>query len=326
MATVQTVLGPVDPADLGPTLVHEHISFSYPGDHFDPRSTWDRARCIETAVRRMEGLREHGIRTVVDPTPMEMGRDPELIAEVSQRSGVNIVCATGFYHDHGAIGIPYYWRVRSAEEIAELYLHEINEGILGTGIRPGVIKMATGQPPTELDEKVVHAAAMAAAAANITVITHCENATFGDRQQDILAEHGVDLRRVVIGHQGQASDTAQHVAIAERGSMVGFDRIGLEILVPDDTQADFIAALVQEGHADHIVLSQDHMCCLRSARFPYPIPPGMEELEKVALHQMVGREHTYLMTEFLPRLRERGVDDKLIDRFLVDNPRRLFGG
>ncbi|MFN2545758.1 MAG: hypothetical protein ABR600_14470 [Actinomycetota bacterium] len=108
MATVQTVLGPIDAAELGPTLVHEHIHFSYPGDVFDPTGRFDRAEAIEGAVERMRGLSEHGIRTVVDPAPIEMGRDPSFVAEVSERSGMQLVCATGFYVE--AIGIPYYWR------------------------------------------------------------------------------------------------------------------------------------------------------------------------------------------------------------------------
>ena len=100
MAVVQTVLGPIDASDLGPTLMHEHILFSYPGDELDPTGTWTRADALAIATERMEQLKEYGVRTFVDPCPIEMGRDPELMAEVSQRTGMNIVCATGFYVEH----------------------------------------------------------------------------------------------------------------------------------------------------------------------------------------------------------------------------------
>ena len=159
MATVHTVTGPVDATDLGPTLVHEHIRIAYPGDELDPTGQWDRAACVDTAVERMAGLAEHGVRTFVDPCPIDLGRDPELMAEVAERSGMQIVCTTGFYHQE--IGIPYYWRVRSAEEVAEFYLHEITNGIGSTGIRPGAIKIASADPPGEHDRKVIAAAAMA---------------------------------------------------------------------------------------------------------------------------------------------------------------------
>src|SRR6266542_4547984 len=133
MTIVQTVLGPVDANDLGPTLVHEHVLFSYPGDTFDPTSTWSRADTVEVAVDRMQGLLDYGIRTFVDPCPIECGRDPELMAEIAQRSGMQIVCATGLYYEE--IGIPYYWRLRTVEEITQLFLYEINEGIGPTGIK-----------------------------------------------------------------------------------------------------------------------------------------------------------------------------------------------
>lgn len=329
MANVQTVLGPIDTDELGPTLVHEHVSISYPGDDLDPTGRFDRAACVSTAVERMRGLAEHGIRTFVDPCPIDLGRDVELMAEVARESGMHVVCATGFYHEH--IGIPYYWRVRTVEEIAEFYLHEIEHGIGETGIRPGCIKIASGDPPTELDRKVIHAAALAAARSGLTVISHCENAVGGDVQQDILAEHGVDPSRCLIGHQGQAPDSAQHVAIAERGSFVGFDRIGYEVLAPDEHRADCIKAVVDAGHADRICLSQDHMCCLRSPRFPYPVPPGMEEgfdehIKPLVLDQMVRRPHTFIFTDFWPRLEARGIERSMFDAMITENPRRLFGG
>src|SRR5436305_4760104 len=161
MATVQTVLGAIDSSDLGPALVHEHVRISYPGDRLDPGYSFDRGECVATAVKRMAGLAEHGVRTFVDPCPIDLGRDPELLAEVARQSGMQIVCSTGFYLEH--IGIPYYWRVRSAQEIAEFYLHEVENGIGETGIKPGCIQIASGGPPGDHDRKILAAAAMAAA-------------------------------------------------------------------------------------------------------------------------------------------------------------------
>lgn len=328
MGTVQTVLGPISADDLGPTLVHEHVLISYAGDEFDPTSTWTRAGAIETAVERMRQLREFGIKTFVDPCPIELGRDPELMAEVSQRSGVNIVCATGFYFEE--IGLPYYWRLRTQEEITELYLHEINNGIGETGIKPGIIKVASGHPPTDLERKFIAAAAVAARESGLTIITHCEASSGSDVQQEIFAEHGVDLSRCLIGHQDQAPDPKQLIEIVERGSFVGVDRIGLEILVPDDRRVELITAVLDAGHEERICLSQDHMCSLRSARFPYVIPPELaaiaEQFLPLVLEQIHGRPHTYLFTDFRPKLEAAGVDRSVLDSILVDNPRRLFGG
>lgn len=236
--TVETVLGPVPVEELGPSLVHEHIVISYPGDELDPTSKWSRATCIEVAVERMQQLREFEITTFVDPCAIDLGRDPELMAEVAQRSGMQIVCTTGFYHEH--IGLPYYWRLRTSDEIAELYLHEIENGIGNKEIKPGAIKVASGDPVTELEKKFIHAAAIAAEASGLTIITHCENSVGADVQQSILAEHGVDLGRCLIGHQDQAPELGQLIEIAERGSFVGVDRVGIEVLAADDRRIELV--------------------------------------------------------------------------------------
>ena len=327
MATVQTVLGPIDTDDLGPTLVHEHVRISYPGDQLDPGYSWDRGACIATSIERMAGLAEHGVRTFVDPCPIDLGRDPELLAEVARQSGMQIVCSTGFYLEH--IGIPYYWRVRSAEEVAEFYLHEINKGIGETGIKPGCIKIASGDPPGEHDRKSIAAAAMAAAESGLALISHCENSVGGDVQQEILAENGADHSRAHIGHQGQSTDMDYIRGIADRGSFVGYDRCGYELLAPDDQRADQVMALVEAGHADKVCLSQDHMGCLCSPRMPFRLPEGMAELADSILAGLNDRLHErrdYLFTSLKPDLEKAGLDAATFDSILTDNPRRLFGG
>src|SRR3954451_5306025 len=128
-STVMTVTGPVDASALGRTLVHEHIVIGYMGEELDPRRTWKPADTIALAVDRMGELLDHGVRTFVDPCPIELGRNPELYAEIARRSGMQIVCTTGFYTEHGGKGIPTYWKARDAAEVAELYVHELTEGI-----------------------------------------------------------------------------------------------------------------------------------------------------------------------------------------------------
>src|SRR5207245_11670320 len=174
-AFVQTVIGAIDAAELGPTLMHEHILFSYPGDELDPTGTWTRAEALAVATERMEQLKEHGVKTFVDPCAIEMGRDPELMAEVSQRTGMQIVCATGFYKEEA--GLPYYWRVRSAEEVAELYLLEIEKGIASTGIRPGIIKFASIDPMTAHDRTVMEVTATATREPGRPLLRTCRTTT-----------------------------------------------------------------------------------------------------------------------------------------------------
>jgi phosphotriesterase-related protein len=312
---------------MGPTLVHEHIRICYPGDDLDPNNTWDRKKNVDVGVERMARLADHRVRTIVDPCPIDLARDPELMAEVARQSGMQVICSTGFYHED--IGIPYYWRVRSSEEIAELYLYEIEHGIGDTGIRPGCIKIASFDPVGEYDRKVIRGAALAAAEANVTVISHCENSNGGDVQQEILVGEGVDLGRCLIGHQDQATDPKQLVALAERGSFVGVDRVGYDVLAPDERRVELVMAMVEAGRGDQLCLSQDHMGCLCSPRMPFRIPAEMADVADsllAGLNEHLHERRDFLFTGLKPELEKAGIDDGTFQSILTDNPRRLFGG
>jgi phosphotriesterase-related protein len=331
MATVQSVTGPIDGADLGRTLVHEHIRISYAGEELDPTYSWDRAETVERAVDKMGELLDAGFRTFVDPCPIELGRDPELYAEIAQRSGMQIVCTTGFYTQHNGWGLPVYWHARDPEEIAELYVKELTEGIADTGgIRAGAIKAATGVEVTGPETRCLTGAALAQKKVGCAVITHTENSRNGDVQQDIFKSGGAALSRVLIGHQDEQTDVAPIRKLAERGTFVGIDRVGLEILAPDERRADHAAALIHDGFGSQLCLSQDHICSLTAPRMSHYIPPemrGQRADRQAEISWMVwGRPYTYLVTDFVPRLQERGVSAEVIESILVDNPRRLLTG
>jgi phosphotriesterase-related protein len=328
---LMTVLGAIKADEVGPALVHEHIAVTFAGTHFETRPQLSREERLARAVQRLREIRDLGIRTFVDPCPMDCGRDVSLMAEAAQQSGVQIVAATGFYHERDGIGIPYYWRMRWPEEIAELYLSELHNGVGDTGIRPGVIKLATGDPVGVHEQKVMIAAGIAARESGVPVITHCHNSMFGDVQQDILEQQGADLTRCLIGHQDQQTDLDALLAIARRGSFIGIDRIGMQTLAPDTQRADMIVRLIQAGVTDNLCISMDHMCYDPSPRPAFWISKERaEEVYRMVMPQMdyefAGHGFTYLFTEFLPLLRERGVGQDIIDRLLVDNPRRLLCG
>lgn len=325
---VETVLGPIEAEGLQGTLVHEHLYFSYPGDHFDPGDRWERGPELDKIVERLREVREQGIRTIVDPCPVECGRDPTLLAEASRAAAVNVVCATGFYVED--IGIPFYWRNRSLDEIATFYLHEIENGIGGTGIKPGVIKAASGDPPTELERRFLAAAAVASERSGLPIITHCENSQGWEVQQEIFAEHGADLRRCLIGHQDQADAGEQLVSIAGKGSFAGIDRVGYELLSPIEKRVELASSVRAAGLLDHLCLSQDRICSLRSARFPYAVPEhlrdGFAQLEPWISEQMTGRPLSYIFTEFWPLLEKEGFTEQDRTTIFEANPARLLSG
>ena len=330
--TVQTVTGPVDASRLGRTLVHEHIRISYAGEEYDRNySQWKRADAVALAVDKLAELLDAGFSTFVDPCPIELGRDPELYAEIAQKSGMQIVCTTGFYTEHLGWGLPTYWRARDPEEIAEHYVAELNDGILGTGgIRPGAIKAATGLDVTDAERRVLTGAGLAQQETGVAIITHTENSRNGDVQQDIFESAGAELARVLIGHQDEQPDVAPIRKLAERGTFVGIDRIGLELLAPDVRRADHVATLVREGFTSQVCLSQDHICTMTAPRSPMWTPLEARErraamAEEIAW-QVTKRPYTYVLTDFVPMLRDRGVTDADLETIFVDNPRRLLTG
>src|SRR5205823_3884616 len=132
MATVTTVLGPIDSSNLGVTLIHEHLLIGWPGWERDPLVRFDRAAEVARAVARLEELRRLGVQTFVDPCPIDIGRDVEFAAEVAQRAGMQCVAASGMYKEE--LGMPTHFRQMDADTLAELYVREITEGIAGTGI------------------------------------------------------------------------------------------------------------------------------------------------------------------------------------------------
>lgn len=328
---VQTVTGPVAADQLGRTLVHEHIRISYWGEEYDRTYSWSRADTVALAVDKMAELRQAGVSTFVDPCPIELGRDPELYAEIAQRSGMNIVCTTGFYTEHLGWGLPVYWRARDPEEVAEHYVAELRQGIAGTGgIRPGAIKAATGREVTAAEARMLAGAAMAQRETGVAIITHTENSRHGDVQQDIFEANGADFSRVLIGHQDEQEEVGAIRKLAERGTFVGIDRIGLEILAPDVRRADHVATLVGEGFVGNVCLSQDHICSMTAPRPSYWVPPEARAARAAMAQdirwQVTLRPYTYVFTDFVPRLRERGVTEDDLGTIFVDNPRRLLAG
>jgi phosphotriesterase-related protein len=315
MAKVQGVLGPLDTADLGFTFMHEHIKAALPGYEHDSAVKIDRAAEMDQAVSRLRDMMELGVKSIVDPIPIELGREPEFQREAAERSGMQVIISTGLYIEQGRLpGFPTYFRFRSVEEITETYVTEIEEGIGNTGIRAGIIKCATGAHAIgENEERALRAAARAARATGVNLITHTTEGSMGPEQLDIFESEGVDLKRVIIGHSDFNHDLRYHLAMLNRGCYVGFDQVGIASTT-DELRAATLSGLIAMGWAHRIVLSHDAMCCVHPKFMP--LPPGRPPASE--------RRATHIIRSFLPRLREMGVSEDAIRLMTVENPRRYF--
>ena len=316
MQQVQTVLGPVPVEQLGITLMHEHLVIGWPGWVFDPLARFDRMRITSMLIERLRELKGLGVSTFVDPCPIELGRNPELAAQVAEATEMNIICATGLYNNR--LGIPVYFRQRSVDEIAEIFTRELTEGIGASGIRAGFIKCATGlNEITQHEEKCLRAAGRAHRATGAPIMTHSESATMGNEQLNILASEGVNFARVIIGHSCGTADLAYHLSLLDRGVFLGFDRFGMETVFPDRLRIAALAGLLSIGYSRQIVLSHDHVGSFLG-RSTFRTPESQQGLTKWS--------YTHLFKDILPKLRSIGVNELQIQTMLVENPRRFFGG
>lgn len=324
MEWIQTVTGRVRPSELGRTLVHEHLLIGYPGWQMDALAPkYRRDEAMARGVDRLVELRELGVETFLDPCPMDLGRDVEFMAEVSVRSGMRILCTTGAYKQNE--GLTYTFGALPVEEIAAIYVKELTEGIGDTGIRAGLVKVATGAPGiTDYERKLMVAAGRAAREVGCPVLTHTDHATGGGAQLDALAGEGVEAHRVLVGHSDGRDDHEYHRTLADRGAYLGFDRFGIEALISDERRMESVLALVRAGYAPSLCLSHDSTCAAWLGR---PIFGGKLVMTAEALAAaMPNWNALHLFQRIFPELKARGLTDADLDTFLVENPRRWFEG
>jgi phosphotriesterase-related protein len=309
MSHVQTVLGPIDPADLGITLPHEHTQIAL--WHIPARwDYWQLTRDEPLILEELGAFRDAGGRSLVDLTLPGVGRDPAWLAGIARATALNVVMGCGWYR--GAY-YPAEARIdrRSVDDLAEELVREATDGVAGTGVRPGIIgEIGTDKPwVSALEERVHRAAARAARRTGLAVTTHSVLSPVGLDQLRIFEEEGLDPGRVVIGHADSYPHLEHQLAIVERAASVEFDFLGMSF-TPTERHGEsriieLLCELLSRGYAEHVLLSQD--VCHDSQ-----------------LQRYGGNGYTYLVDVFLPRLRERGVSEARIATMAAENPRRIL--
>jgi len=310
MPTVNSVAGSVDTADLGFTLMHEHIIIESPGVKENFRIL-DRQAEIEGAAAKLKEAMARGVKTLVDLTPGDW-RDIPFVKEVVDRSGMQVLVATGIYWE-----VPHHFRSttgRSIDYIADLFVRDIRDGIMDTGVKAAIIKCATDEPGVTPDvERILRASAKAHRATGVPISTHTHAASqVGLAQQDVFESEGVDLSRVIIGHSGDSEDTTYLSKLCDRGSYIGMDRFGVDIFLPTDKRVATIAKMCELGYAEKMVLSHDASCY-----FGWVDPPLREKV-------VPNWHFNHIPDDVLPSLRNSGVSEDQIRTMTQDNPRRIF--
>jgi len=317
---VQTVTGRARPQELGRTLIHEHVLVGYPGWNLDANAPrYVRSDAMARGIDQLQELKGLGVETFVDPCPMDLGRDVEFLAELSQRSGMRIICTTGAYFE--AEGVTHTFRHLPLEEITAIYIKEIVDGVGDTGIKAGAVKIATGAPAvSDYERKLVQAGARAARETGVPLISHTQEACCGHDQIDLVTGEGVAPERLVVGHSDGIDDHDYHRSLAERGAFVGFDRFGITVILPDEVRVKNVLKLARAGHTRRILLSHDSIVCWQGR--PVPFAYHHEDL----LAMLPDWRPTSILTKIVPQLLAGGLSEADIETILIDNPRRFFAG
>jgi phosphotriesterase-related protein len=322
MATVATLNGPLDTGRLGTVLMHEHIfnltaeiQLVHPGFN-----GWDPEVEVPKAQARLRAVKEAGIDTIVELSPIGLGRSLDLIRRAAEGSGLNIVLATGLY-TYDVLPRPWHFvgpgtLLDGEEPLDALMRSDLTDGIEGSGVRPGILKCAIDAAgPTEHVERVVRSVCRLHLETGTPVCVH--TSAPHERGRDalrILGEEGVDPARVMLAHCGDSTDLDYLEELAASGALLGMDRFGLDVLLPFEDRVSTVVAMCARGHADRMILSQDAMC------FTDWFPPGLRE-------QMAPNWHfLHVMRDVVPALLQRGVTQEQVDRMLRENPRAFFEG
>lgn len=312
---IHTVTGPISTDQLGATLMHEHLLMGFAGWESDTGGTpQDEEKLIQRCVDRIEELKAGGFSSLLDPCPSDLGRDPEFYAKVAERTGFNILFATGIYNE--LLGSPYWrfkidWDPDGADHLTKMYIDELTNGVGPARRRPAVIKLAVGKnPDSPFENKVIVAAATASNATGAPIITHTEGIG-GDILLDKLKALGVAAHRIIIGHSCDSSDQVYHRSIVDGGSYIGFDRFCLVYQQSDEERVRNLHKLIVDGYADQLIVSHDCAFCQRGRAMP---------------EAGLATDAMHISKNIVPQLLSLGVGRELIDSIFRDNPRRYFTG
>ncbi len=312
---IQTVCGTISKEKLGNTLCHEHICILNQEMRYQFPDWFSESEFLAYALSQLRKLKNYGIDTIIDATPINLGRDISILRNVSEMSGMNIIASTGLYF----MGAPWVYKP-DADYLAEMYVKEITEGIRGTSIKAGAIKCAQDGPFTETDKTLLSAAAKASVKTGVPVITHTYSKDNGIsppnglEQQTILLAAGVDPEKTLIGHVGDSNNIDYLTEIMKNGSFIGLDRFGAEQFNTMNERIETLVKLIELGWAHKIMLSHDTNF-YSDAWHAWHIP-----------HYIFNpKRNMLLISEYvLPELKARGVSDSDIQLMMNKNVQKLF--
>lgn len=304
---VMTVRGPIPARDLGLALSHEHALANFQSFEEWQRAphSYDRDAVIAKVLPHLVRIREMGCRTFVDATAVGLGRDALLLRELSEASGLHILTVTGNYAAFDYKFLPPYAYQASARELADRWIREWHEGIDGTGVRPGFIKLSVnGGALSEVERKLIRAGAIAHRATGLPIGVHTGPARAAYEQLDVLDAAGVSPSAWMWIHAQGEPDAERYLDAARRGAWISLDGVSADSL---EAHLDRVTRMRDAGLLHRVLVSQD-------AGWYWVGEPDGGTL----------RPYDLVFTRFIPALRRRGFSEEEVDQLFVRNPADAF--
>ncbi len=317
MTRIQTTAGPVEAAELGRTLVHEHLNTASEGLRFQWPHLVDHEGELERAVAQVESVQAHGVQTICDPAVLDLARDVQLHLAVQERTGMRFVLATGIYGERYTF-LPHYFVNRPIEAMVDCFRHDLEIGIQGTDVKAGFLKCAADEPGfTDDVEKLHRAIAQASLATGAPIMAHSNpNHRTGLRSVELFLEEGVAPEKIQIAHTGDTADLDYIRELLDTGVFIGMDRYGLDLVFgpgqPERNQT--VKSVIDAGFADRMMLGQDACASIDW----YPMEAAAQLAPTWSFH--------LIFDEAIPELLELGVTQEQIDAMLGANAAAWLGG
>ena len=285
-------------------LTHEHVLVDFIGADSIQPETWDHDEIMQSILPYFHEIKQHNVAYFVDPTPAYLGRDVLLLRKISDITGIRIVTNTGLYGALENKYIPSYAFDLSAEELAEIWIDEYENGIDQTNVRPGFIKIGidSADPLDPVHEKLVKAAAITHLRTGLIIASHTGKAEGLWPQLKILEDYGVSPEAFIWVHAQQEESHENILRAAEMGIWISLDGMGWET----EGHIEKIAVLKEHGFSDRILISHD-------AGWYDP----QKEVQSII-------PFTAIFDQVIPELKSRGFTEKDIRKLLTDNPARAF--
>lgn len=312
---VMTVNGYINATDMGTTLVHEHVLVDWIGPDSTGYHRWNREEVVERVLPFVMEAKENGVNTIIECTGRYLGHDPYVVAELSRQSGVHFLTNTGYYGAADNQFIPDRAYRESAREIADRWIDEFENGIDGSGIRPGIMKISVAQEQSlsELHRTIVQAAVMTHLETGMTIVSHTAGDIPASEQIDLLKTEGVSPSAWVWTH-AQSGSLEANIQAANQRAWLSLDGINRDSSSEPEEEysiewfADRIRQLKDAGHLEKILLSHD------AGWYTVGEPNGGD-----------FRGYTDIFEHLIPVLKEHNFSDEEIRQMTVLNPRRAYG-